>query len=524
MSGFEALTQDYALDAQERLDRIEQTLLTIEMLAADERAAQLKRLKAELHTLKGNSGMMGLTDLQEAAHRMEDLVVAAADAPLDVTALLPAVDRFRRRIAALLAGEADEAVDADAPNAARTEPTVAAPASVRVPFAVLDPLLDELAELVVLRNRLAESVGAGLQAVRRGGDGGTARAAWEDTELAFEALDRALGVVQEGVMGLRLTPLQSLFGSLQRIVFDTAARETKQARLVTEGGETPLDKSLLDLAAEALGHLVRNAVVHGIEPPAARVAAGKPALAEVRVRAATRGDEVVIEVSDDGAGIDGARLARVAAERGVALPEQAGPFDVLFESGFTTKTGTDVSAGRGVGLSAVRDAVRRQGGQVDVESTLGSGTVFRLRLPLSVSIVRAMLLRADGELYAVPLSHIVETRRLTAGDDHEVNHAGVLRWRDAVIPLLDLGWLYGTAPARRRTGYVVLIEAYDRHRGLLADAVLGMQEVVVRGLDPILGKPVGVSGSTVLGDGTPILILDPRALVQVEPFTKETAA
>jgi len=172
----------------------------------------------------------------------------------------------------------------------------------------------------------------------------------------------------------------------------------------------------------------------------------------------------------------------------------------------------------------VRDAVRRQGGQIEVQSTVGRGSVFRLRLPLSVSIVRSMLLRTDGELYALPLLHIVESRRLNEGDDHEVNRAGVIRWRDAVIPLLDLGCHFGTAARRRRAGYAVIIEAFGRHRGLVADAILGMQEVVVRGLDPILGRPVGVFGSTVLGDGRPILILDPRSLVQVEPFVEESAA
>jgi two-component system chemotaxis sensor kinase CheA len=514
MSGFETLAHDYALDARERLDRVEQWLLTIEMLAGDERAARLAALKAELHTLKGNSGMMGFTDLQGAAHRMEDMVVAAATVPLDVAALLPAVDRFRRRIAELEEGDAPTPAD----GAAKT---VTAPASVRVPFTVLDPLLDQLAELVILRNRLAAAVAAG----RTGAAGtGAGRAAWEEAELAFEGLDRVLAHVQTGVMGLRLTPLQALFGSLQRIVFDEARREAKEVSLATDGGDTPLDKALLELAAEALGHLVRNAVVHAIERPADRLAAGKRAQGQVRVRAAARGDEVVIEVADDGAGIDPAALARVAAERGIAVPADAGPFDVLFESGFSTKAATDLSAGRGVGLAVVRDAVRRQGGRIEVQSTVGRGSVFRLRLPLSVSIVRALLLRTDAERYALPLAHVVESRRLAAGDDHQVNHAGVLRWRDTVIPLLDLGCHYGTARRRRRTGYVVVIETLGKRRGLVADAILGMQEVVVRGLDPILGKPVGVSGSTVLGDGTPVLILDPRALVDVEPFVEETAA
>jgi two-component system chemotaxis sensor kinase CheA len=521
MSGFDSLLRDYALDARERLARIEEWLLAFERVAATERAAHLASLKAELHTLKGNSGMMGLTDLQQAAHAMEDQVAASASAPLDVAALLPAVDRFRQRVDELVHGTVPEATGTSAPSGKATG-VVAAPASVRVPFAVLDPLLDQLAELVVLRNRVAAAIQAGGSAAN-GQDPGRARAAWEESGAAFEALDRALAHLQAGVMGLRLMPLETLFASLQRIVFDVAHREGNQVRLVTEGGETPLDKALLDLAAEALGHLVRNAVVHGIEPPAARTAAGKGALGQVRVRAAARGDEVVIEVADDGVGIDAAKLAEVAAERGVAVAAGAGPFDVLFESGFTTKVATDISAGRGVGLAAVRDAVRRQGGRIEVQSTVGRGSLFRLRLPLSVSILRTMLLRVDGELYALPLAHIVEGRRLTEADDHEVNHAGVMRWRDAVIPLLDLGCHYGTASRRRRAGYVVIVEAFGKHRGLVVDAILGMQEVVVRGLDPILGKPVGVSGSTVLGDGTPILILDARTLMQVEPFVEEAA-
>ena len=521
MNDFAPLLRDYALDARERLDRVEQWLLTIEMLGHEERASQLARLKAELHTLKGNSGMMGLTELQQAAHRMEDVVVGVASAPLDVAALLQALDAFRRKLTKET-GTAGESGDAPATDGSPAS-AVATPASVRVPFAVLDPLLDQFAELVILRNHLADAIGMGRQ--RASGDGATGmRAEWEETERAFEGLDRALAHVQTGVMGLRLTPLESLFGSLQRIVFDVAHSEGKQAQLTADGGDTPLDKALLDLAAEALGHLVRNAIVHGIERPEDRMAGGKRALGQVHVRAAARGDEVMIEVADDGAGIDATKLAATAATRGVELPPGAGPFDVLFESGFSTKEGTDISAGRGVGLSAVRDAVRRQGGQIQVTSTVGLGSVFRLRLPLSVSIVRALLLRADDEVYALPLAHIVDSRRLAAGDDHEVHHAGVIRWRDQIVPLLDLGCHCRTATRRRRVGYVVIIEALGKWRGLVVDTLLGMQEVVVRGLDPILGKPIGLSGSTVLGDGTPILILDPRALVQVEPFVEESAA
>ena len=232
----------------------------------------------------------------------------------------------------------------------------------------------------------------------------------------------------------------------------------------------------------------------------------------MRVTAAVRGGEVLVEVADDGAGIDPAALRAAAAARGISLAEGDDPFEVLFASGFSTKVSADLSAGRGVGLSAVRDAVRRQGGRIEVQSEHGKGTAFRLWLPLSVSIARALLLRADGELYALPMAQVIESRRVRDGEGHEVNGRGVMRWRGETIAMLDIGVRFGTRPAWRRDGYAIVVEVAGKRRALMADAICGLQEVVVRGLDPILGQAAGIGGSTVLGDGRPILILEPRTL------------
>ena len=489
-AGFDALLGEYALDARERLDRVEQSLLVVESLAGAPRASELGRLKAELHTLKGNAAMMGFTELQQLAHAMEDAVAAGEAVGLDVAGLLRSLDGFRRGVAGRVGGQqGTEETEAAAPSAI-------AQGGVRVPFAVLDPLVDLLAEMVIQRNRLKELLGA-----TRG-----------DAQQAFAALGRTLDVVQERVMGLRMTPLQALFGTLQRLVHDEMNAAGKQVTLATAGGETPLDKALLELANDALGHLVRNAVVHGLETPAARRAAGKAAAGTVRVTAAVRGGEVLVEVADDGAGIDPAALRAAAAARGISLAEGDDPFEVLFASGFSTKVSADLSAGRGVGLSAVRDAVRRQGGRIEVQSERGTGTAFRLWLPLSVSIARALLLRADGELYALPLAQVIESRRVRDGEGHEVNGRGVMRWRGETIALLDIGVRFGTRPAWRRDGYAIVVEVAGKRRALMADAICGLQEVVVRGLDPILGQAAGIGGSTVLGDGRPILILEPRTL------------
>lgn len=508
MDGFEALRGEYALDARERMDHVEQSLLAVETLAGEARTAELARLKAELHTLKGNSAMMGFTDLQELAHQMEDAVVATADQGLDVAALLVSLDRFRRRVAELVADPATPAEPVHAGTDAGKETVEAAPTTqtgVRVPFATLDGLIDLVAEMVIERNRLETAIsGAGT-----------------DVQLAFEGLERTLELLQERVTALRMTPLHTVFSSLRRIVHDEAKKDGKDARLVTTGGDTPLDKALLELANEALGHLVRNAVIHGLEPAAARRAAGKPDAGTVRVGAAVRGDEVLIEVVEDGRGIDPEQLRAVAAGKGFTIGPEDDPFDVLFESGFSTKGSADLSAGRGVGLAAVREAVLRQGGRITVHSEIGRGTTFQLWLPLSVSIARALLLRADDELYALPLALVVDSRRLRPADSHDVNHAGVIRWREGMLPLLDLGCHFGTRPERRRDGYVVVVEAAGKRRGLVADRIQGLQEVVVKGLDPICGRPVGVAGSTVLGDGRPILILDPRSLVDATVFDRE---
>lgn len=506
MDGFESLRGEYALDARERLDHVEQSLLAVETLVGEPRTAEQARLKAELHTLKGNSAMMGFSDLQELAHEMEDAVLASDAEGLDVAGLLVSVDRFRRRVTELVDGPASAAPAAQT-GSSETDAVPAAQTGVRVSFAALDSLIDLVAEMVIERNRLETAI-TGANA---------------EVQLAFEGLERTLELLQERVTALRMTPLHTVFASLRRIVHDEANKEGKEAKLVTAGGDTPLDKALLELANEALGHLVRNAVIHGLESTATRRSAGKPDAGTVRVGAAVRGDEVLIEVAEDGRGIDQAELASAAAAKGFAPGPEAGPYEVLFESGFSTKASADLSAGRGVGLSAVRDAVRRQGGRIEVHSEIGRGTTFQLWLPLSVSIARALLLKADDELYALPLALVVDSRRLRPEDAHEVNHAGVIRWRDGMLPLLDLGCHFGTRPhaARRRNGYVVVVEAAGKRRGLVADRIQGLQEVVVKGLDPICGRPLGVAGSTVLGDGRPILILDPRSLVDAAVFDRE---
>ncbi|MHB0970325.1 MAG: chemotaxis protein CheA [Thermoanaerobaculia bacterium] len=506
---FQLLLDDFLLESHERVTRVEELLLQAIEEPLSERPTLFEEARRELHTLKGNAGMMGLADLQGVAHALEDALGQIDPAEPDLQQILLLLDRFKSALSGVTAATEGSAVADEAQHArAHVDSASRTLGSVRVSFTVLDNLVDLLAEMVIFRNRLED-------AVERGAGASVEHSAWEEVEKAHEALGKTLGFLQDRVMALRMVPLKTLFGSLRRIVHDEGVRTGKRARLDAVGGDTPMDKALLEVASEALGHLVRNAIAHGIEPPEQRGTAGKPREGAVCITALVNANEIWIDVTDDGKGIDQHELLRAAEARGI--PFTAEPYDLLFQPGFSTRDVADVSAGRGIGLSAAAESVQRLGGRIDVASEIGTGTRFRIRLPLSVSITRALLLRVDDEDYALPLSSVIETLRLSPGDGHQLNRAGVFTWRHKVLPLLDLGFINGSSGSMRTQGYVAVIEADNRRRGLIIDDVTGIREIVVKALDETVGNPPGVSGATILGDGRVILILDPKGLVAISP-------
>ena len=518
---FRALLEEFYLESKERLDHIEQVLLAVEDADGERRAELMVEAKRELHTLKGNSGMMWLSELQELAHHVEDQVVELAPEAIGGAAvrhLLDQVDHFRLLLDRA-AGRAVEGGTSVAP-AAEEEAAPAVQESVRVSFAALDSLVDLLSEMVIFRNRLAEALAHGLGKLDK-----TERLQpwWREVEEAHQTLHRTLGDIQGGIMKLRMVPLGSLFAQLKRIVFDESESAGKQIHFEATGGETPLDKALLEVASEAMGHLIRNAIVHGIERPAERAAAGKPASGILSVAALAQAEEVVIDISDDGRGIDREGLLRAARRRGLELPESVDLQTLLSLPGLSTQEQADKSAGRGMGMSAVMESVRRRGGQVEVFSAAGQGTRFRLRLPLTAAIVRALLVEVDGELYALPLLAVQETVRLQPTARHTMNQAAVVRWRGGLVPLLDIGLAFRTAGQQRNEGYIVIIEAEGKRRGLLIDAIAGIRDVVVKPLDEVTGVTQGLAGCTILGDGRVVLILDPTGLIILSPFLEHSA-
>ncbi len=499
------LVDEYLLEARERLDRVERMLVGLDVQSPDERGSAIIAARRELHTLKGNSSMMGFEDIRALAHRIEDLVARIDPAAPGIDEVLAGLDHVRDALAHVApVGEiAKAAATADPDHEADSRL-----GSVRVSFAALDLLVEQLAEMVIFRNRLADSI------ERASGEGQTDL---ERVREAQQALGKNLSLLQDRIMLLRMVPLEVLFGRLERTVHDECSVSGKRARLETAGGETAMDKALIEVAHDALGHLVRNAVVHGIESPDARAAAGKPAVGSIRLTAGAEAGEVWMEVSDDGRGVDHAAVRAAAARAGIHVPSGEDASSLLFEPGVTTAPETSLSAGRGMGLSAVVEAVERVGGRVEVASG-SAGSTFRLRLPLTVSIARALLLHVDGELYALPLAAVVETVKLGEREGRAINRAEVMTWRRRVLPLLDLGHCFQTDERSRARKYVVVIEADGRQRGLVVDDLLGMREIVIKALDPLLGEPAGVSGATILGDGRVVLILHPKELVRLPPF------
>ncbi len=511
------LLGDFVLEAQDRLDRIEDGFLGLEAGSRQEREAVLEEVRRELHTLKGNSGMMGLADLQELAHALEDRVERIDPAEPRLAPLLEDVDRFRELLAQAAGSSTTGETAADGGGAGLDERR-----STRVALEALDRLHAGTAELVVARHTLADRLYGVAKRIpdeaRREED---FAAAWRRLDDARRELDAILESLQHQIQALRMVPLQPIFDRLQRLVHDEAAEQGKTVHLKTSGGETPLDTALTDLASDTLGHIVRNAVVHGIEAADDRRAAGKPDAGSVLIQAALKEGSVVIDVYDDGAGIDEAGLRAAAKRAGIDTAQLQDVHALLFHQGLSTREDADRSSGRGVGMAAVLTAVHGRGGDIEVATVPGMGSCFSLRLPLTVAITNALLVETGGEHFAVPVAAIRETgpdAPALAGSPDSPGSTDVGKPDDALHLGSYLGLVRGGGRSDRRSGgrsapeYFVTVEADGRRRRVLVDALGELQEIVVRPLDGVLGRPKGIAGSTVLGNGRVVLILDPPQL------------
>ena len=334
--------------------------------------------------------------------------------------------------------------------------------------------------------------------------------------MAFQA--RIMNDLQKSVMKIRMVPVEHLFRRFPRVVRDVAKSCGKEVNLVVTGQDTDLDKSILDMLAEPLAHLVRNAVDHGIESPAERINEGKPAQGTVTLDAYHQGNQIVIEVSDDGRGIDRDRLIAKAVERGLLKPGDAavlGETDVnnlVFHPGLSTADQVTSISGRGVGMDVVKTVLEKLKGSVSIKTTAGKGTTFYLKVPLTLAIIKALLFRVGDRLYAVPLASVVEITRTTQSTLHRVDNHDVMQLRNEVLMLLRLHKLEKEAPETGKM-FVVVISTGERKFGLVVDHLVGEEELVIKAMDDHLVATDLVSGASILGDGSVVLILNLSSVV-----------
>ncbi|HVC31256.1 MAG TPA: chemotaxis protein CheA, partial [Steroidobacteraceae bacterium] len=343
----------------------------------------------------------------------------------------------------------------------------------------------------------------------------------ENLRAGLAQLERNTRELQESVMRVRMLPISFVFSRFPRMVRDLAQRLGKQIELQLTGEQTELDKTVLEKIGDPLVHLVRNCIDHGIESPQARVAAGKPAEGTVHLDACHRGGNIAVEVSDDGGGLDKDRILAKARARGVVGSDggltDAEIYDLIFIPGFSTADKTTDLSGRGVGLDVVRRNVKELGGKVEVKSEPGRGSRFTITLPLTLAIVDGQSVAVGSETYIVPLISIVESMQLRASGVTRLSGRGeVLSFRGEYLPIIRLHELLGVEPHSRalHEGLVVVAEGDGRRVGLFVDDLLGQQQVVIKSLEANYGHIEGVSGATILGDGSVALILDVPGLIR----------
>ncbi len=337
---------------------------------------------------------------------------------------------------------------------------------------------------------------------------------------ALSSQARVLDELHKSVLKIRMVPVEQLFRRLPRVVRDAAKQCKKDVALELSGQNTDLDKGVLDALGEPLAHLARNAVDHGIEPPEARIAAGKPARGTLYLDAYHQGTQVVVEVRDDGSGIDREQIRAKAVARGLLSREEADKLgdrevlDLIFAPGFSTAAEVTEISGRGVGLDIVRTVMGRLKGTAEVSSQPGQGTTFQLRVPLTLASIQTLLFYVGGRMFAVPLSAVLEITRVAEPDIRRVDQREVLQLRDRVLPLVRLSRLNQIhAVEKRKRSFVIVIGAAEKKFGLLVDSLAGEEELVIKALPSDLASSDLVTGASVLGDGSVVLILNVNAVV-----------
>ncbi len=382
--------------------------------------------------------------------------------------------------------------------------------TIRIDVERVENLMNLFGEIVLERNRILR-VTQDVEKECRG-------EAVEKLVEAVTSLDRTVSDLQVAVMKLRMQPIKKIFSKFPRLVRDLARKLNKKVQLIIEGEDTELDRSILDKLEDPLIHLVRNALDHGIEPPEERVANGKPEVGTVRLFAYHEGDHIIVGIEDDGRGIDPEKVKKKALEKGLITPEQAvqmsdkEAYELIFLPGFSTADKVSDVSGRGVGMDVVASTIHSLRGSIEIDSELGKGTTILLKLPLTVAIIRTLMLGCNGQVYAVPLHSVVEIVRYQEDKVKEVGSFRSFMLRDEVLPLFSLNELLEVSDENEKS-FVVIVKVGEKLIAVSIEKLFGEEEIVIKSLGELLSDIPGIAGATIAGDGRVVLILDLNSLL-----------
>ena len=557
------LLREFLIETTESLEKVDTELVRFEQ--DPNNGNILGNIFRLVHTIKGTCGFLGLPRLETLAHAAESLIGKFRDGmPVTagaVTLILSTIDRIKVILDGIEANECEPAgddvdlvnqlnrltqledtgpqpapraeVNAKPQSAVRQDEEPAPRAgdkpmadnrtaerpddergdrvaahSIRVHVETLDHLMTTVSELVLTRNQL-------LEIARRHED--------SDFKVPLQRLSNVTAELQEGVMKTRMQPIGNAWQKLPRIVRDLSAELGKSIELEMHGADTELDRQVLELIKDPLTHLVRNCADHGIESAAERLAAGKAHNGTIRLSACHEGGHIIIEIADDGRGLDVGRIRAKAVEQGfvseadIAEKSEADICNLIFMPGFSTARQVSSISGRGVGMDVVRANVEQIGGTVDLKSIAGVGTTFTIKIPLTLAIVSALIVEAEGERFAIPQLSVLELVRASASGEHRIEwikDTPVLRLRNKLLPLIQLKEVLRLGQNEGDRGFVVVMQVGNQIFGAVVDSVLHTEEIVIKPMSSKLRHIAAFSGTTILGDGRVIMILDPNGVAQ----------
>jgi two-component system chemotaxis sensor kinase CheA len=574
LNEMQEIVDDFLIEADELIESLDINLVKLESSPGD--LDLLNEIFRAAHTIKGTSSFLGFEQVTSLTHKMEDILNKLRKSELAVTpsimdVLLKSLDILKQllisvrggnkeefdlteifgRLDAVLAGEDDDTSSSQpnddsgasvgeeassTPQAAEDSKQVdevggleaesvpeqsktkkATEQTIRVDVERLDALVNLTGEIVLGRNSLQQS----LNRFNSENDGSEEM---DGLNRAASAIDFITSELQLAVMKMRMQPIGKVFSRFSRQVRDLTRDSGKEIDLVVSGEATELDKSVIEEIGDPLMHIIRNSCDHGIELPEVREANGRNRRGTVKLSAFQEGSNIIIKVEDDGKGLDLEAIKSKAVERGLAtqadvdrMPDRE-VFRFIFSAGFSTaRVVTDVS-GRGVGMDVVRSNIEKLNGLVELESAIGVGTTLTIKLPLTLAIVQGLLVESDDEVYVLPLSSVYETVRQEQANIYYINRRPVLRLRDEIIPIINLGEILRSNSrgfVMSEKPYVVIVGLADRKLGINIDRFYGQEEVVIKSLGQYLGATEGVAGATILGDGRIRLIVDLLGLFHI---------